>query len=249
VKNNVILHHLSTLKTFLLSFGNNAVEEYKIKYRARVPRSVHNMREPLDENVVRKILERALAVGPGTWKLFEGYALVSIALCTGLRPLELRQSLVSNIREDELGFIIHAKHVKGEDTWGKPRDVPVMWQGGEILRRYLTARTEKLKHLNRRSNALFPPLRGNDEFLSSNSLLVMKSLVEEDVGVKFELRTCRCTFGQLGLDEGHPLVNVSKALGHTSAVTTQKYYADKRQSVVVNEMRANSSKKLGDWGN
>jgi hypothetical protein len=31
VKSNVILHDLSTLKTFLLSFGNNAVDEYKIK--------------------------------------------------------------------------------------------------------------------------------------------------------------------------------------------------------------------------
>ena len=225
------------------------MDEYEIKYRARVPRSVHNMREPLDERTVRKILERALAVGPGAWKLFEGYALVSIALCTGLRPLELRQCLVSNIREDELGFIIHAKHVKGEDTWGKPRDVPVMWQGGEILRRYLNARVEKLKHLGRRSDALFPPLRGSDEFLSSNSLTTMKTLVEEDMGIKFEPRTCRCTFGQLGLDEGHPLVNASKALGHTSAVKTQKYYADKRQSIVVNEMRANSGKKLGELRN
>ena len=127
--------------------------------------------------------------------------------------------------------------------------MPVMWQGGDILRRYLTARMEKLKHHGRRSDALFPPLRGNEQFLSSNSLITMKNLVEEDIGVKFELRTCRCTFGQLGLDEGHSLVNVSKALGHTSAVTTQKYYADKRQSVVVNEMRANSGKKLGEGVN
>jgi len=112
VKNNVILHDLSTLKTFLLSFGNNAVDEYKIKYRSRVPRMVHNMREPLDESTVKRILERALEVDTKSWRLFEGYTLVSIALCTGLRPLELRQCLVSNIREDDLGFIIHAEHVK-----------------------------------------------------------------------------------------------------------------------------------------
>ena len=86
----------------------------------------------------------------------------------------------NNVRKDE--DIIHAIHVKGEKTYGKPRDVPALWDDGEILERYLVVRDKKLKAWGKISDALFLPLRCNTPFLSSNAIIVLEKLVEMTSG-------------------------------------------------------------------
>ena len=77
--------------------------------------------------------------------------------------------------------------MKGKKTYGKLHDVPVLWGGDEILKRYLITRDKKLKV----SDALFAPLRYNTLFLSSNAIIVLKKLVEDDFVIKFPLYICR----------------------------------------------------------
>jgi site-specific recombinase XerD len=112
IKPDTILHDLSTLRLFLMNFGNNAVEKYKIKYRTRVPRAHHERREALSEDVAIKIFKRAKTIDEDSWRLIEAYSLVSVAISTGLRPGELRKLYRHNVRKDEDGYIIHAVHVK-----------------------------------------------------------------------------------------------------------------------------------------
>ncbi|HUV61751.1 MAG TPA: tyrosine-type recombinase/integrase [Thermoplasmata archaeon] len=57
----------------------------------------------------------------------------------------------------------------------------------------------------------------------------VKRLVQENSGIGFELRTLRRTYGQQLLDRGVSLESVSLALGHSSTLTTERYYCRKKR--------------------
>jgi len=53
----------------------------------------------------------------------------------------------------------------------------------------------------------------------------MKADVEMRSGVKFRIQELRATFGQMCLDVGAQIKDVSKALRHRTTRTTELYYA------------------------
>ncbi|MFA6679808.1 MAG: hypothetical protein WCR96_04885 [Candidatus Methanomethylophilaceae archaeon] len=69
--------------------------------------------------------------------------------------------------------------------------------------------------------------------LNANSLRTFKTLVEEESGVKFDLRKCRRTFGQSYLDADLDIESVSVLMGHLSTKTTEGYYCRKRNDVAI----------------
>lgn len=223
IVNTTILKDLGLLKKMLSYFDNDAVSAFKSKYPAHYP---------------KKYQKRAAAmeISMFDWKLSEAYGLVSLAICTGLRPKELRMMYVENVHIAGDNAEVLAIHVKGEDSYGNARWIPVHPDGVPILKRYLEARAFKLKSRNRVSAALFPPIRGTEEFIGYNMVEKLKKVVEEDIGETFELRKCRRTFGQRALDEGHDIHNVSLVMGHASITTTQRYYCDKDQHTASDEM-------------
>lgn len=83
---------------------------------------------------------------------------------------------------------------------------------------------------------MFPPTNYDRTFLSYKRIRVLKSFVEEDIGEEFELRKCRRTFGQRALNEGQDIHDVSIVMGHSTIVTTQRYYCDKEQRAASKEM-------------
>ena len=58
-------------------------------------------------------------------------------------------------------------------------------------------------------------------------------MVEEESGVKFDLRKCRRTFGQSYLDADLDIESVSVLMGHLSTKTTEGYYCRKRNDVAI----------------
>ncbi|MBQ7978751.1 MAG: site-specific integrase [Candidatus Methanomethylophilaceae archaeon] len=233
---STIRSDLKCLEKMLLSFDNNAVEQFKIKYPSHFPVKHSRRHDPLEQDQVDRILSRAKEISPLDWKMTEGYALVTLAICTGLRPKELRQMYVYNVHIGVDSGEIYAEHVKGEGTYGSPRWIPIHPDGLEILSNYLNARRMKLEMAHKKSDALFPPLRGQGEFIGYNQIEKLKLAVEKDVGEKFDYRTCRRTFGQVAIDEGHDIHNVSKVLGHSTIVTTQRHYCDKSEHSACREM-------------
>ncbi len=236
IANSTILKDLGLMDKFLMFFDNNAVSEFKSKYPAHYPKKYKKRAPAMEEAVVGKILARAMEIPTFDWKLTEAYGLVSLAICTGLRPKELRMMYLDNVHVSGDFAEVLAVHVKGEDSYGTARWIPVHPDGVPILKRYLEARALKLKVRNKTSAALFPPIRGTEEFIGYNMVEKLKKAVEDDVGEKFELRKCRRTFGQRALDEGHSIHNVSLVMGHSSITTTQRYYCDKDQHSASNEM-------------
>lgn len=236
IVNTTILKDLGLLKKMLSYFDNDAVSAFKSKYPAHYPKKYQKRAPAMEEPVVERILARAMEISMFDWKLSEAYGLVSLAICTGLRPKELRMMYVENVHIAGDNAEVLAVHVKGEDSYGNARWIPVHPDGVPILKRYLEARAFKLESCNRVSAALFPPIRGTGEFIGYNMVEKLKKAVEEDIGETFELRKCRRTFGQRALDEGHDIHNVSLVMGHSSITTTQRYYCDKDQHSASDEM-------------
>lgn len=236
--NSTILKDLGLLKKMLSYFDNDAVSAFKSKYPAHYPKKYKKRAPAMEEPVVEKILARANEIPIFDWKLSEAYGIVSLAICTGLRPKELRMMYVDNVHIAGGSAKILAVHVKGEGSYGTARWIPVHPDGVPLLKKYLEARAFKLKISGKTSDALFPPIKGKEEFIEYNMLEKLKIAVEEDIGESFELRKCRRTFGQRALDEGHNIHIVSLVMGHASITTTQRYYCDKDQHSASDEMLA-----------
>lgn len=60
--------------------------------------------------------------------------------------------------------------------------------------------------------------------------------MQSKVGIEFNLRTCRRTFGQMLTEAGVAIESVSVAMGHATTKTTETYYARKRQDKALQEI-------------
>jgi len=169
------------------------------------------------------------------WRVRQAYALVVLCLSTGLRPKEVRLCNVGDL--DTASWRIRAIHVKGEDTYGQAREIPIDPRGRSTIKRYLAKRAEMISKRCPMTQALFLALndKDGDGYFSSNSLRKLKRIVEAETGTKFELRACRRTFGQNLIDQGASIETVSVLLGHSTTKTTENYYARKKQDAAIME--------------
>ncbi len=75
-----------------------------------------------------------------------------------------------------------------------------------------------------------------DGYFATNSLEKLKKMVENEVGFKFDLRTCRRTFGQMCLDQGVTIESVSVLMGHDSTKAMESYYCRKKEEKALAEV-------------
>ena len=66
----------------------------------------------------------------------------------------------------------------------------------------------------------------------------MKVYVEKEVGVKFDLRECRRTFGQRYLDKDIDIETVSVLMGHSSTKTTETFYGRRKNAKAIEKVEA-----------
>ncbi len=72
---------------------------------------------------------------------------------------------------------------------------------------------------------------------------MMKSIVEKEIGIEFDLRACRRTYGQMAIDEGLDLDTVSVLMGHNTTKTTETYYCRKRPETAIREAQKSGCKE------
>ena len=84
-------------------------------------------------------------------------------------------------------MIVHVEHVKGEGSWGEPRNVLVMDGIEDIIDKYLFERKRILEEYDRVSRSLFVPIHSQSEFYVSQSFPKLTAPVEEVLGEKFSL--------------------------------------------------------------
>jgi len=162
------------------------------------------------------------------------YGVVVFSLCGGLRNKELRNAKVSNLVIDDDGIKLWLEVVKGGDTYGEQRWVPILPIGRGFIEHYLLSREKHLKSLGLVSDAIIPSLREGEDFTSEYNLRKLKDYVSEEVGYTFDLRMCRRTYGQFLVDCEVRFEVVQVALGHNNPDTTYRNYAGVRTERVPN---------------
>lgn len=163
---------------------------------------------------------------------------VLLSLECGLRTYELRFLEVSSIRLEEK--VIDLVHVKGEDSWGKPRSVPFSDGMLPIL-------TEYLKTLPKNEEYVFSGRSTTNKGgpVTANTLRSCKVTVEEAVGFQFSFQKCRRTFGQNFLDRGLTVESLSVLMGHSSTKTTEYHYARRKNDYAISEAKKILNKAKG----
>lgn len=242
IGNSELGHDISAI-TNLLSYVNNpAAVMCLIKYPFLKPKGTRRKLDPMDDYTFNAIIKKSREINMENWKLVRAYTLVLLALSIGTRSEEVRLMEVGDIKARHDGWIISVIHVKGERTYGQPRDIPVQASLKRMLEAYLPLREQFLKDHNLMTKALFPSSYSDDGFLAANTLRKIKSFVEKDVGVNFDFRTCRRTFGQKYVDADLDIESVSVLMGHCSTQTTERYYCRKSNKEAIMKAR-----KKADW--
>ncbi len=162
------------------------------------------------------------------------YAMSVTAICSGLRPKEVRLSRINDLDLD--GAQLHAVEVKGDKRYGEPRFTAIHPDAIPFLRRYLRVRAEMLTRKYIVTDVLFPAVQDfyhGDGFYSSNGTSELRKLVMRETGVMYDLRACRRTFGQFAIDSNVDIEAVSSMMGHATTKTTENYYGRKKNSAAV----------------
>jgi integrase len=233
-----VCHNVDTLSSVMNYIGNPSMERAKAKYRQHFPKRGSKRYNPIPTDERSKIIECANNVSEKDWMLMEAYGLTVTAICTGLRPKELRLANISDL--DLKKEILYTEHVKAEDSYGNARYTAVHPDGLTFLTRYVKVRSERLAGEGiTNCEALFPAIqdihREGDGYFAANSLTKLRARVTADSGVKFDLRACRRTFGQENVNLGVPLDAVSRMMGHATTTTTEKYYCRKPNEMAIAE--------------
>jgi integrase/recombinase XerD len=233
LKEQSVSHDLTAINNLLSFAGNNAVMTFKAKYRSLVPKNRHIRAPEMDEEAYDRLFEIGDTIPNDDWVRLRAFAMVELALCAGLRAKEIQFASVHNL--DMKKWTLYLDRVKGEGTYGEARTVPIRREGRALIKRYIQARERFLVENRATWNPyIFPTLSGKPEgYLSTNTLRLIKSIVEEEIEYKFDLRMCRRTYGQRAVDEGIGTENVSLLLGHHSTKTTEDYYCRQRPTQAI----------------
>ena len=169
-----------------------------------------------------KIFRRWNEIDQSDFSQVRPVAMVLMYIGTGARNKELRLAKITDVNTND--WTIHFEHVKGEDTYGHARTVPIPMQIRPIVEQYLLVRQVWLMCHKLTSEYLFFQMGGECDCLSGNTIRTLKKHVEDAIGERFELRDCRRAFGQFYLNKGLEPEEVSVLMGHDSTRTTEQYY-------------------------
>lgn len=220
-------HELTAMTLFFDFCENPAVRTCIRKYPGLRPVREKARYPSLDDRDLKRVLAAlSLASDLDDERLIRSYAMLAVFLGCGCRTKELRLLDLKDL--DTEAWTLDIVHVKGEDTYGAPRTVPVPPSVRPAILRYLVDRPDD------RSPALFPPMRGSTEYLSANTVRKTLSFALEDIGISTDPRTLRRTFGQIYLDAGiDSIESVSVLMGHSSTSTTERYYARRKNDAAI----------------
>lgn len=228
-------HDISALRQLLRYNDNTAVDKCLIRYPLMKQKSRQKKLPPLPPVTYQRILEAYGEVDQFDFRLSRAFTMVLLYVGTGARNKELRLARIGDLDTDK--WEIHFEHVKGEDTYGEPRNVPVPRELQPIVLNYLVVRDAWLRTHKAQSDALFFAMNGQYSFLSGNSIRKIKKIVEQAVGERFELRDCRRAYGQYCLNKGVEIDSVSVLMGHETTRTTELYYCRKEEDKAMEAVR------------
>lgn len=234
ITQKAVLHDLTTVGNLCAFYGNDAVDKARTQYPALfyAPRS--SRLPPLNKKELNAVLHACHKLAQS-----EDYVQVrsagAVALClgAGLRTIELRHVRVSGI--DLNRRTVRVDVVKGGNTYGEPRTIPLIPSTIATIKRFLDKRITQPPTVSLSPYALVNPWRGT--ILSTNTLRKDKKHIEKLAGFEFDFRILRRTYAQILLDRNAPLSAVSVVMGHHSTVTTEQAYARIRPDSAIEQIQ------------
>ena len=229
---------IAALRKLCESCDNTSVNACMTKFPALLPR-VHDGGLPAMSDRDFRTFVESLSSVPEEWKHLRAYCMVGLFLSCGCRTNELRLMNVSDIHLDS--FELDILHPKGENTYGSSRSVPIPPFIRGVLLRYLALRKEWPATSGRVVPALFPSYESDDGYMSDKQLRVIRLLVCSELGIHFDFRMCRRTFGQNYIDANLSVESVSVLMGHCTTKTTESFYCRQKNRVAIDNAK-------GVWG-
>ena len=215
-------------------YGNLCVQQFRLMCPSLRSKKRKKRLPTLSDQDLNHIWIKSKDVPSSDFKLLRAYALVSLYIGAGLRTIEVVNAKVSNINFTEEGATIYLDVVKGEHSYGEHREIPIIPQFLPIIRRYLDARRSLLGSQSVSSDYVFFSL---DTFTitTDKTIRLIRRIAENDLGLEFDGRMCRRTYGQYLKDRGVPIESISVDMGHSTTKTTETYYARQRGDRAISE--------------
>jgi len=221
---------ISALRALCDFCNNTCVSKCLIKYPMLKPRVKDGRLPSMPRSDYQAIIDRLPSV-PRDWYLVRAYAMVCLFVFTGTRTKELR---LANIRDVNVHtWELEILHPKGEGSYGDARTVPIPPSIRGIVSLYLDMRKEWAIEYGIDVPALFPSYESRDGYLSDKTMRIIRKIVEDDLGIQFDFRMCRRTFGQQYIDAQLNVESVSILMGHASTKTTEKHYCRQKNRVAI----------------
>lgn len=219
-----ISHMVGTLSRICSMAGNNCVTRCRLEHPAAFPKRYSKRLSSLTKGDFDYILTLCNSFEGVSFRMLRARAIVALSLCGGLRHIELRYAKVHNLNLADRTMYLDV--VKGGKSYGSSRTVSLIPACERVLRAYISSRGDIP------TPYLFVSFSGSGP-LSDNSIREDVEIFSKSVGMDFDLRMCRRSYGQMAKDLGMTIEDVSVLLGHSSTKTTEAYYARVRSDAVL----------------
>ena len=164
----------------------------------------------------------------GGWKGEVCRFAVSMLTFLRLRPGELEQASLRDLDTRKWTFLV--SNPKGKGIYGEVKRLPIPDVLKPFVLDYLKVRNEMLKSKGlANAEPLIPAIsRHGVNNYTQQAFGRLKKEVMAQAGVNFKWKDFRPTGGQLALDGGVPIEQVSQSMRHASTKTTERYYCRTR---------------------
>lgn len=232
IKSTTISDDISFLDKLCSYYDNDCVKVMKYKAPSIMPKNVHKRLPPMSISVYDRLIVLANKVDGTDLPKLRMYMVAILGARGGLRPKEIRLVEKRNLTIDGENAKIRLIHVKGENSYGEPRTVPLHPDGFDFICKYVNAleKAEEARGIEWRN--LIPTFENPQGTLSYNAINEMMRAVAEELGEKVTLTTCRRTYCQNAIDAGMPVEVVQTMMGHSTSDTTKKHYGWMRPEAV-----------------
>lgn len=205
-----------------------------MKARNRFPAPKNKPIKSLTVEEVQRIFDTAQ--GMKGWAGSQARGLIALAFETLARPSEIRLAYAKDLDLSRGRFFIRNPKGKGSYASGEWVDLlrpdirPLLWRYMDEREIYLTSR-------GKTSDYLFPNIRSENGYFSSNSIREKIRNLSKLSEVDFSLRDFRATGTNFIVSADKTKLNaISSQLRHSNVGTTQRYYADIRSGSVAEDI-------------
>jgi len=245
---NTTATYLKALKRFLHFCNNATIERIKMQHTLPLPQGTERKElRTLGEDNMNRIFATCDAL-PG-WRGEVARFIFPFYAYTGVRHSELRSAHREDL--DEATWTFRVRNPKCKTRGAPERTILIPPPLQPIVQEYFLARKEWLRDQGFEECIplipSWPTKKTNNapSFYTQHAFEAIKLEIERLSGVKFQIKDFRSTFAQLSKDRGVSIEAVSKALGHASTVTTERFYARIRDSDALKEMSKAWSQPIG----